>query len=222
VEYVLGGAVRARAVFDAAEASIGPHPRLLSARAALEARRHSQPAARRALERLWATPGGRCHAPALVAAAKLESRAGNAARAGELYREALALAPASPVALHAFAEHLLRAGDAERAEELLARLEAEDPGNGFLCHTRGLLARQRGALGEARAWFLRGARCAGAAGAPRARGAAAPPRRPAPRQRAPCPWRRAQLLSNGRLRALGRGASGGTGALSARGRCAWP
>lgn len=166
VEFSLGGPPKARAAFERAAEVVGQHPRLLAAWAALEQVRHCTPAARRVWERLWQLPGdcGKLHVPGLVSAAKLESRAGNAGRALQLYKEALGLEPSNVVALHSFAEHLLRYGQAEAAEQLLQRLEAVDPGNGHLCHTRGLMAQQRGELEAARQWFERGVNSAGEGG----------------------------------------------------------
>jgi hypothetical protein len=63
----------------------------------------------------------------------------------------------SAVVLHARALHALRAGLGEEAEALLQRLEDLAPGNGHLCHTRGLLAQRAGQLELAESWFRRGA-----------------------------------------------------------------
>jgi hypothetical protein len=165
---------------------------------------------RELFERLRAQAPG--HVPALVAAAAMEHRAGNRARAEALYAEAAeavargatrgseGLAPLSPQALaaaarllradtargdggaltaadgegergagdahggnaallHARAQAALREGDAARAEQHLAALEAAEPGNGYLCHTRGLLCQREGATGDAERWFRRGLRC---------------------------------------------------------------
>uniref|UniRef100_A0A7S0WPT8 Suppressor of forked domain-containing protein n=1 Tax=Chlamydomonas leiostraca TaxID=1034604 RepID=A0A7S0WPT8_9CHLO len=58
--------------------------------------------------------------------------------------------------LHAMAAHKLRQGQRQEALALLAQVEQQDPRNGHMCHTRGVLAQQEGLGAEAREWFLRG------------------------------------------------------------------
>jgi len=98
------------------------------------------------------------HVPSLVSAAVMEHRAGNTAAAQQLYSRALLLEPHNPKLLHCLAQMLLKEGDRQGALQHLAVLEGVDPGNGYLCHTKGLLAQQEGRLDEARAWFERGTR----------------------------------------------------------------
>lgn len=67
----------------------------------------------------------------------------------------------SPQLLHAMACYQLKHGDKVKALELLQQIERQDPCNGHMCHTRGLLAQQEGQLAEAREWFSRGTQGAG-------------------------------------------------------------
>jgi hypothetical protein len=71
---------------------------------------------------------------------------------------------ATVLLLHSRAQQLLRRGDREGAEAVLLRLEALDPLNPHLCHTRGVLATQQGDLSEAMRWFNRGLARKGARG----------------------------------------------------------
>ena len=54
--------------------------------------------------------------------------------------------------------------DTAAAEQQLQALEALQPGNGFLCYSRGLLAQQEGQLVLARQWYEKGMRAPGGAG----------------------------------------------------------
>lgn len=63
--------------------------------------------------------------------------------------------------LHARAQAALRDGDVEAAERWLAAVESLEPGNGYLCHTRGLLCQREGRVEAAEDWFRRGLRCRG-------------------------------------------------------------
>jgi Flp pilus assembly protein TadD len=96
-----------------------------------------------------------------VQAAMAYARAGNPAAAQELYSRALAAAPTNPRLLHSWAKFQLQQGDTAGAESALSQLEAVEPGNGYLCYLRGVLAQQQGELGSARGWFSKGLRYTG-------------------------------------------------------------
>lgn len=58
--------------------------------------------------------------------------------------------------LHMVAQYYLKLGDQATAKDYLMQLEAVDVCNGFLCHTRGLLAQQTGDIQGAKQWFQKG------------------------------------------------------------------
>jgi hypothetical protein len=101
------------------------------------------------------------HIPALASAAAMEHRAGNLARALKLYNAALQLAPNNPKLLHSLAQLHMQRRDRAAAEEQLRALEALQPGNGFLCYSRGLLAQQEGQLSLAKQWYEKGMKAPG-------------------------------------------------------------
>jgi hypothetical protein len=63
------------------------------------------------------------HVPSLVSAAVMEHRAGNIARAQQLYEAARQLEPTNPKLLHSMAQMWLKEGDRAAAEQYLAALQ---------------------------------------------------------------------------------------------------
>jgi tetratricopeptide (TPR) repeat protein len=101
------------------------------------------------------------HIPALASAAAMEHRAGNLPRALKLYDAALQLDPHNPRLLHSLAQLHMKRRDKAAVEEQLQALEKLQPGNGFLCYNRGMLAQQEGQLSLAREWYEKGTRAPG-------------------------------------------------------------
>jgi pre-mRNA-processing factor 6 len=105
------------------------------------------------------------HVPALASAAAMEHRAGNLARALKLYNAALQQDPANPWLLYSLVQLHMKRGDTAAVEEQLQKLEALQPGNGFLCYSRGCMAQQEGQLAVAREWYEKGMSAPGEAAA---------------------------------------------------------
>jgi pre-mRNA-processing factor 6 len=105
------------------------------------------------------------HVPALASAAAMEHRAGNVARALKLYNAASQHDPANPRLIYSLVQLHMKRGDTAAVEEQLQKLEALQPGNGFLCYSRGSMAQQEGQLALARQWYEKGMRAPGEAAA---------------------------------------------------------
>jgi tetratricopeptide (TPR) repeat protein len=105
------------------------------------------------------------HVPALASAAAMEHRAGNVARALKLYNAASQQDPANPRLIYSLVQLHMKRGDTAAVEEQLQKLEALQPGNGFLCYSRGSMAQQEGQLALARQWYEKGMRAPGEAAA---------------------------------------------------------
>lgn len=69
-----------------------------------------------------------------------------------------------PQVLHGMAQAHARQGNLEAAEQCLLRVQQVQPGNGHLCHTRGVQAQKSGNLVAAAEWFERGKQDSGRLG----------------------------------------------------------